>query len=484
MKTKLQLPNARIVLLACLRIKRIATFSTTTLAVCMLMTITNGQDLAYYHSIESDVWDNKKFLPAITRINQTILDKSLTPSKVPLEFAYYKGVCHCSLNNNRKGINNFDWILYNFNLSTKALSFIKDQVNSCSKNPKPDVLDRLYHPGYSAVNDVKFSIEISGPELIGKGGAKPIDWNKPQQIKVGSAYLGEEPVGDKATISQETLQKRRVVNISEEEANDSLRHWLGTTFELPKKIRITEHFVVADYTYGMYGDKLEELERALSFLSKKYSLQIPPNKIWIYTVPDRGKMQRIAKALHGIDINRELLGYSLEHDLSIISRTPVFDIGTIKHELMHVLIYSNYTGMAPWLSEGIPAIYEVSRFQNDVLMGVPNWRHDILYNAIKYEYDIQLKKLVTLNWYDFNAHIGRNQYDNKRLAVNHALARYFCMYLDEKYDLPKIFKAFAEIDVDQIEGSLQDHAVLLLERILDKPMVEVQKDFVKWFQNN
>lgn len=484
MKSKLQKPSARIALRLCLRTKRILLFVTTTLVMFMQVAISNAQDLAYYHSVETDIWNNKKFQPIITRINQTILDKGLTPSRVPLEFAYYKGVCHCSLNNNRKGINNFDWILYNFNLSTKALSFIKDQVKDCAKNPKPDVLDRLYTPGYTAVNDVKFSIEISGPELIGKGGAKPIDWNKPQQIKVGSAYLGEEPVGDKATINQETLQKRRIVNISEEEAKDSLRHWLGSTFQLPKEIMITEHFVVADYTYGMYGDKLKELERTLEFLSKKYRLQIPPNKIWIYTVPDRGKMQGIAKALHGIDVNRELLGYSLEHDLSIISRTPVFDIGTIKHELMHVLIYSNYGAVAPWLSEGIPAIYEVSRFQNDVLMGVPNWRHDILYNAIKYEYDIQVKKLVTLNWYDFNAHLGHNKYDNKRLAVNHALSRYFCMYLDEKYNLPEIFKAFSEINVDEVDGSLQDHTVMLLQNILNKPMEDVQKDFVRWFQNN
>lgn len=479
------MPNARIALCHCLRTKHIQRFVTTALVVFMQVTISYAQDLAYYHAVETDIWTNKKFQPIIARINQTILDKGLTPSRVPLEFAYYKGVCHCSLNNHKKGKNNFDWILYNFNLSSKALSFIKDQVKDCTKNPKPDILDRLYTPRYSAVNDVKFSIEIAGPEIIGKGGTGAIDWSKPRQIKVGSAYLGEEPIGVKETINQVTLQKRRVSNISEAEAKDSLRHWIGSTFGLPNRISIIEHFVIADYTsYGVYGNDLEALERTLEFLSKKYSLQIPPNKIWVYTVPDREEMQRIAKSLHGIDVNRELLGYSLVHDLSIISRTPVFDIGTIKHELMHVLINSDHGAMAPWLSEGIPAIYEVSRFQSDELVGLNNWRGRILNDAIKYEYDISLKKLVALNWYDFNAHLGHNEYDNKRLAVNHALARYFCMYLDEKYNLPEIFKAFAEIDVDQIEGSLQEHTVLLLEKILDKPMEDVQKDFVRWFQNN
>lgn len=482
MKTKLPLPSARIARLTFQRIKRIAMFVTITLVVVQV-TISKAQDLAYYHSIESDVWTNKKFSPVIARINQTIIDKALTPSKVPLEFAYYKGVCHCSLNNYQKGTNNFDWILYNFNLSSKALMFIQDQVKSCMKSPKPEILDRLYTPGYTAVNDVMFSIEISGPEVSGKGGAKPIDWSRPQQMKVGSAYLGEEPIGDKATINQETLQRRRVSSLSEVQAKDSLRHWLRSAFRLPKEIMITEHFVVADYTYWTNGNDLGELERTLEFLSKKYSLSIPENKIWVYMVPERTDMQQIAWSLHGIDVNRELLGYSLVHDLSIISRTPVFDIGTVKHELMHVLINSNHEAVAPWLAEGIPGIYEVSRFRNEELVGVNNWRREILSKAIEYRYDISLKKLVSLNWYDFNAHQGRNEYDNKRLAVNHALARYFCMYLDEKYNLAEIFKAFTEINVDEVDRSLQDHTVLLLENMLKKPMEEVQQDFITWFNN-
>ncbi|MBL0340849.1 MAG: hypothetical protein IPP71_07950 [Bacteroidetes bacterium] len=152
-----------------------------------------------------------------------------------------------------------------------------------------------------------------------------------------------------------------------------------------------------------YVSQLEELESSLQFLVKQYGFAIPENKIIIHVATDKYTMKGIAEKIHGISISESLVGYSTDPDLTIVVFSPGFFLGTIKHELCHILINYTWGAMAPWLSEGIPAMYEVSKYSDSTLKVETNWRAKVMNGALDHNYNISLDSLIKCDWLKFNA---------------------------------------------------------------------------------
>jgi hypothetical protein len=155
----------------------------------------------------------------------------------------------------------------------------------------------------------------------------------------------------------------------------------------------------------------------------------------------------------------------------VLAVIPGRSIGTLKHELFHLLVRSHFGDIPPWLDEGMAALYEVSRQQGGQLVGLPNWRGAFLerYRELR----PSLERLVAMDWATFDA-AGA---DSIPQAVQHATARYFMLYLQEINRLRHVYHAFRQRNPG--EPLAEDPARLLAEA-LGRPLAEVETSFANW----
>lgn len=437
-----------------------------------------------YREIEKDIWEKYRFSRTITKIKSHIEKEGYTAVNVPQQLIYYKGVSYCCNEEINYGKHNFDWILSNFNLSPDALLLINEQKSNCVNGTTPPEFNRLY--GNDDLTDVNMVVEVAQPGVrVETKGFYKIDWNNPENFEVNSAYIGEEPVETAGLLkkySYQQLRARIVQETSEEAIKDSLKVRLRK-MEVEPTILLTEHFIMINYipfNQAAVKNELDRFEKALTYLSNTYELSVPPEKITIYLTNNKEDMASLGTDLHGLDLNKNLLGYAVEADLSLVAYAPDFNMGTLKHELMHLLLNYNFKALAPWLSEGIAAIYETSYFSGDELIGESNWRGKILDGALEHNYVLDIKSLLSLNWLEYNAYNG-DTYNSKRLSVHHALSRYFCMYLFEQDKLVAILNAYTHLSPNNIDKSLDETVLSIVESAFNKPIAKIQKDFIDWY---
>ncbi len=440
-----------------------------------LLSVSGIAQNQFYLNTELDIWSRNAYSQSVANIKNHINVKGYKSATVPQQLIYYKGVAYCSDQKIRKGINNFDWILSNFLMSDNALRLIQTQKLNCFQGTDHTRFSKLY--GQNMLNDgVVYLVEVSQPGIRASTKGGRISWDDAEVAQVNSdEFMGEEP------ISEEDLKKWLPRDTSE----DSIRHNLNLrlTDRIDEvSILQSDHFILVDFgnnSNSKITSQLAEIEKSYEFIYEYYDLKVPAHKITIYITDGKSEFAMLGKELHGLNLSDHLLGYSVNPDLSIVAYTPNFYVGTIKHELAHLLLNNNYQAMAPWLAEGIPTIYEVSEWFGNELKGVDNWRGPILKEAKQRSLVPPLRKLLGYNWLEFNGHTDSG-YDKIRLSINHALARYFSIFLEDKGKLREILKAYAERNPDDMEGTVADNAVLIVEKSLGKSIEEIEIEFERW----
>uniref|UniRef100_A0A7C4LNG3 DUF1570 domain-containing protein n=1 Tax=Schlesneria paludicola TaxID=360056 RepID=A0A7C4LNG3_9PLAN len=117
--------------------------------------------------------------------------------------------------------------------------------------------------------------------------------------------------------------------------------------------------------------------------------------------------------------------------------------GTLAHELTHALAHVDFPKMPEWFDEGLASLHEESQFSDDGLrlIGAPNWRGELLREALRSR---RLPSLAELLTQPFGRHVP---------ALAYAQARYLCLFLQEKQLLGAYYrKCRAHIDVDPTGG--------------------------------
>ncbi len=251
----------------------------------------------------------------------------------------------------------------------------------------------------------------------------------------------------------------------------------------------------------------ETLERFLAFFVDAYRMRRPDKLITVYLVNGVTDFRKMATALHGIEVPPYAIGYSFREDLSMIGIVPGQAVGTLAHELFHMLAGERYGDLPPWLEEGTASLYEVSNVSAKYLpggqvdagpggapmvggelavRGVPNWRGCVLdriwirrYGPDEVERPT-VAELAGMDWRAFDNLEGDELV--ARQAVTHATARYFLLYLqDERQALFDVFADFAARDPLQMTSSPADDArQRLTERLGD--LAEVDGDFENWLR--
>lgn len=98
-------------------------------------------------------------------------------------------------------------------------------------------------------------------------------------------------------------------------------------------------------------------------------------------------------------------------------------VGTLAHELTHALAHADFPEMPEWFDEGLASLHEEAEFSADGLhlIGQENWRRRFLEEALHRGCWKPLDRLLTEPF-------ARSD----MAALDYALSRYFCLYLQER----------------------------------------------------
>jgi hypothetical protein len=222
----------------------------------------------------------------------------------------------------------------------------------------------------------------------------------------------------------------------------------------------------------------ESLEQYLQFFVSEYGMRRPSALITVYFAADRSQLRDLARSLHGIDLAPGSIGYSFPADQSMVGWADGKAYGTFAHELFHVMVRGNFGDIPPFLDEGMAALYEVSGFERDRAVGVPNWRGALLR---KYWAERpRIRELVQMNRSAFDDVAGSPDGPGVggKQAANHATARYLMLYLQDRGELLPVYTAFRNRKVNDHPAT---QGVALLESVLGRSLDAVDAEFAEWF---
>lgn len=140
--------------------------------------------------------------------------------------------------------------------------------------------------------------------------------------------------------------------------------------------------------------------------------------------------------------------------------------GTVAHELTHALAHADFPDLPEWFDEGLASLHEESEFSPDGLhlVGRENWRRKFLDEALARDCWKPLDRLLDEPFADPDI-----------AALDYALSRYVCLYLQERGLLAPFYRKCRSGIATDPTGRFA------LERILGgKPLDEIDRDFRDW----
>lgn len=126
-------------------------------------------------------------------------------------------------------------------------------------------------------------------------------------------------------------------------------------------------------------------------------------------------------------------------DLRRIVMNAGLGLGTLTHELVHPIIDTDFPRAPTWINEGIASLYEAPVFPRPgEIHGRKNWRYPRLLTALanpEEKTQVSVEHLFSLDDGEFR---GAQE------ALNYALARYVCQWLDEQRQLWPFYHAWRD----------------------------------------
>ncbi len=241
-------------------------------------------------------------------------------------------------------------------------------------------------------------------------------------------------------------------------------------------------------------DMLAPLEDFLAYLQREYGVPEPDQFITVYALPHNRDLVRFALGFHGLAVSPVAAGYVFPADRSVVGVATGTRIGTLHHELLHLLVRSHFGDIPLWLDEGLASLYEAARWHCGGLLGGQNWRGKVLRDL--WSLRPSVAELVTNRWSFDTAELAASALTTapddparapavaqaERLAARMAMARYFALYLQERGQLPALYRALRERPLGSEQGAPVGSAVAaLVERVLGQPLAAVDQAFATWF---
>jgi hypothetical protein len=264
------------------------------------------------------------------------------------------------------------------------------------------------------------------------------------------------------------------------------------------KVVSFDHFVLATRS-GQSSEILNKmgdyLERYLLVLEREYGITLPTTYVTVYMVPTSNDSVKLAEQLHGLKVGRATLGYSFRDDMSVVvTVSKNFSVGTIMHELFHLVVRSHFGDVPQWLDEGIAGLYEVSKFEGNTIKGTSNWRGPVLKRLIERkgpQIRPTIRQLVMSDWFafeqleyvkDLQRETDIDSPSAEKMAAMLATARYFILFLQSKDKLRPIYQDLQKLTPGVQSMSPAEQDIIIIEKHLGMPIDNIDDAFMTWFR--
>ena len=188
------------------------------------------------------------------------------------------------------------------------------------------------------------------------------------------------------------------VKFSVNEPDSVVSGFIKKTYYTSKFYR-SKNFVIISRSKTIPGLKIsaDELEKVLNFYCTNLHYPKNENLIFIYLSKDYRDVAYDVRLIYKDFYTSSILGYTDIRTNSIVAWIPSDKlVGTLKHELIHILSFNLFNFTPNWFEEGLASLYEESRFSDgSILNGINNWRLRFL-KALKPELrDSLFESMVT-----------------------------------------------------------------------------------------
>ena len=356
-----------------------------------------------------------------------------------------------------------NYILANYPLRDATRNFISNDIGECKKNNTPGSLSNI------------LTLPLPQASVSGMTKLGPIFncADKSQLIIWNNLFSEEELEARLFSETQKTLCVRKIQSV------------VGTQYH----VNAADRFVIVTKASQAVTDAQIQkvktaLEKAFQFYKTYYNLSAPDKLITVYLMPDQKSLHQIAYKIHGIDVGKATLGYSLLTDLSLLGIADPEQVGTLYHELFHLLIRTDAGDIPAWVDEGLASLYSIYIWNGNTLKGSEStWRITQLRHEYLTATDTKmplLKQLVSFNWAEYN---GGEEINLCNASVNYGLSNHLMIFLQEKNLLQSLVTSFKSRKSPGKNTDLRAKTnVEILEQVYRSPIDSIQKDFENWFK--
>jgi hypothetical protein len=206
------------------------------------------------------------------------------------------------------------------------------------------------------------------------------------------------------------------------------------------------------------------VRKALDCFYNDYFIAKPNELVTIFLFKDDKSYRYWADKLYGDNDDLSPYGYYKSSKKAMLMNIATGS-GTLIHELTHSLVRYDFPDLPSWFNEGLGSLYERCSFESNEIKGHVNWRLPALVKAINNNKYSSLKILMST---DDETFYGEES------GLNYSLARYFCMYLQDKGLLKKYYKKFRD------NFTKDETGISFAEEILEDTITNINIDFKSW----
>ncbi len=382
---------------------------------------------------------------------------------------YFIAKSLCLDGHTKKSTDCFNCIIKNFKLSGSKKDFIEQEISSCNAPSAEAEEELVTTPDFNYINNVTLPEASVG----GKMG------------KVYDCFSENQTINFSRMVSLDSLESRLFPIDQKNKAVEKIKSILNNNYKTAISGRYilvtTKEFPITDNKVSYVANRLE---KAYQFFVEYYSLRPPDKLLTVYILPHQTALRQTAQLVHGIRLPDPNIGYSNLSDLSLLGLGDAEQLGTLYHELFHLIIRTDLGDIPAFLDEGLASLYSVSKWENEKLVGDHRpWRLEELQEA-KSASDKYLKippfeKLINYSWNEFD---GQETKNVCQVAVNYALSNFLMIWLQEKDLLKEMVTAFKDRPFIPLDASEPKSNLQIFEEVVGDSIVSFTKKYNSWFK--
>lgn len=249
-----------------------------------------------------------------------------------------------------------------------------------------------------------------------------------------------------------------------------LRARIGSSdWDIPRcRVEIRDPFVILSNLPVVTLSSIREqtLIAGRRALRQSYFVAEPDSPIAVMLFANDVTYRRGAFLLYGDEPTTPYGYFKPFQNVLVLNADP--GTGTVMHELTHALLRPDFPECPSWFNEGLASLHEECEFTADGLRGLGNWRVTVLRTALARTGD------EALHVRDLIATTTERFYDAEARGAYYAMARYLCLWMQQRGTLRAFYAAFRDHVADDPTGAGT------LESIHGMSIDEIETDFRNW----